>query len=299
MKNNAVDQDFVMSRIIYGWWRLMSWDMDTKAIEQRLEDCLALGITTHDHADIYGDYLCESHFGQALKSSPGLRHKIQLVTKCGIQLVSQQRPSHVRKSYDNSYAHIVKSAEQSLQNLHTDFIDLLLIHRPDPLMDVDAVARAFDDLHSAGKVHAFGVSNFTPHQHDLLQSRLTRPLATNQIEVSVLHHDSFHDGSLDQAQRLKRPPMAWSSLAGGRLFSATDSRSVAVRNALKAIGEVTGAASIDQVALAWLLMHPAQIAPIVGSQSLARIEAACGSLNITLSRDQWYTLWEAGGGELP
>ena len=299
MQQIALTEDLHLSRIIYGWWRLMSWDMDTKSIEQRLEECLELGITSHDHADIYGDYLCESQFGLALKNRPDLRANIQLISKCGIQLVSQQRPQHRRKNYDTSYAHIVASAEQSLDNLHTDALDLLLIHRPDPLMNADDIARAFEDFKIAGKVRAFGVSNFSPDQFDLLQSRLNFPLVTNQIEISVLHHASFHDGSLNQGQRLKRAPMAWSALAGGRLFSGADAQAKKVQETLITTAQELGGASIDQVAIAWLLMHPANIMPILGSQSLSRIKAACESTNIQLSRSQWYNIWEAAGGELP
>ncbi|BFM10271.1 aldo/keto reductase [Simiduia litorea] len=299
MQQVALTDQLHLSRIIYGWWRLMSWDMNTKAIEQRIEECLALGITSHDHADIYGDYLCEASFGRALKNRPDLREKIQLVSKCGIQLVSPQRPHHARKNYDTGYAHIVASAEQSLINLNTEFLDLLLIHRPDPLMDVDDMAGAFENLQQAGKVGAFGVSNFSVSEFNLLQSRLSFPLVTNQMEISVLHHASFHDGSLHQAQQLKRAPMAWSALAGGRLFSGDDSQAKNVRDALEQIASDIGAQGIDQIALAWLLKHPANIMPIVGSQSLARIQAASDSLNIPLSRAQWYTIWEAAGGELP
>jgi len=299
MQQVALTEQLHLSRIVYGWWRLMSWDMDTKAIEQRLEECLALGITSHDHADIYGDYLCEAAFGKALKNRPDLRQKIQLISKCGIQLVSPQRPNHERKNYDTTYAHIVASAEQSLKNLNTEFLDLLLIHRPDPLMNADDIARAFEHLKTSGKVGAFGVSNFNVCEFNLVQSRLSFPLVTNQIEVSVLHHASFHDGSLDQAQQLKRAPMAWSALAGGRLFSGDDPQAKKMRQTLEQTAADIGAASIDQIALAWLLKHPANIMPIVGSQSLARIKAASDSINIKLSRDQWYNIWEAAGGELP
>lgn len=298
MQYISMTDDLQFSRLIYGWWRLMDWDFDSKAIEQRLEDCLALGITTHDHADIYGDYQCEQHFGHALRLRPDLRDQIQLVTKCGIQLVSKQRPHHKRKNYDTGYQHIVNSAEQSLKNFHTDRVDLLLIHRPDPLMDADEVARAFEDLHAAGKVRHVGVSNFSADQFNQLQSRLALPLVTNQLEVSVLHHDSFHDGSLNQAQTLRRPPMAWSALAGGRLFQSAEPRAQAVRQTLQQLAEHY-ACGIDQLALAWLLKHPARLLPILGSGSLARLQAACNSLAIDISRDDWYTLWEANDGQLP
>lgn len=291
--------DLQFSRLIYGWWRLMSWDMDTKAIEQRLEDCIAMGITTHDHADIYGNYLCEVTFGKALRQRPDLREQIQLVSKCGIQLVSAERPAHKAKAYNTSRDHIVASAERSLRDLGTEYLDVLLIHRPDPLMNVDDIANAFEQLNAEGKVRHFGVSNFLPDQYQLLQSRLDSPLVTNQLEVSVLHHAAFHDGSLNLSQQLRQPVMAWSALAGGRLFSDTTAMANAVRNALSDVAAETGATSIDQVALAWLLRHPAQILPIVGSGNLARIQSAHAALTLDLSRDQWYKIWLAGNGTLP
>ncbi|UTA47488.1 aldo/keto reductase [Simiduia sp. 21SJ11W-1] len=298
MQHIEMAEGLTFSRLIYGWWRLMDWNMSTRDISARIDECLALGISTHDHADIYGEYQCEAAFGEALKATPSLRDKLQLVTKCGIQLVSPRRPMHKRKNYDTGYQHIVASAEQSLKSLHTDYIDVLLIHRPDPLMDADEMARAFTDLKAQGKVRHFGVSNFTASQFAQLQSRLSEPLVTNQLEISVLHHATFADGSLDQAQTLRRPPMAWSALAGGRLFSGTDARAIAVRECLQQLTD-NYQCSVDQLALAWLLKHPANILPIVGSGASARVQSAWASLNIELSRDDWYTIWEANGGELP
>lgn len=304
MEQIALSNDLSLSRLVYGWWRLMEWQMDAAAIEQRLEDCLALGISSHDHADIYGDYGCETAFGQALKNRPALRDRIQLISKCGIELVSPARPEHKAHGYNTCAEHIIRSAERSLKNLHTDRLDLLLIHRPDPLMCAQDMARAFEQLQAAGKVRHFGVSNFLPHQFELLQSACPMPLVTNQVEVSVLHHDAFHDGSLDQAQRLQRPPMAWSALAGGRLFAGDDRQANAVRAALAQVAHELGdtprgAVSQDQVAIAWLLKHPARILPIVGSGDLARVQSAAQSTGLALTRDHWYKIWTAAGGTLP
>ncbi|WP_020409120.1 aldo/keto reductase [Hahella ganghwensis] len=288
------------SRFIYGWWRLADWNLSAADIQQRIEDCLSKGITTHDHADIYGDYTCESLFGQALKQAPKLREKMELVTKCGIQLVSPNRPNHQSKSYNTTKDHIIRSAENSLRVMHTDYLDALLIHRPDPLMNADEVAEAFTTLHTSGKVKHFGVSNFTPRQFDLLQSRLEFPLVTNQVEVSVLHLPPLTDGTLDQAQQLGRCPMAWSSLAGGRLFSDTTTRASHVRTALEEVGKNMGGAHLDQVALSWLLQHPANIMPIIGSGSLQRIESAVAAEAMKMSREDWYQIYEASAGqELP
>lgn len=298
MQHVQLQPDLKLSRIVYGWWRLTEWQMSSRDIVQRIEDCLELGISSHDHADIYGDYQCEVIFGEALKTQPSLRDNIELISKCGIQLVSPQRPTHKRKNYDTSYAHICASAEQSLCNFGVEQLDLLLIHRPDPLMCAEEMARAFTDLRNSGKVRAFGASNFTPAQFSLLQSRLDFDLVTNQVEISVLHHDAFHDGSLDQAQQLARPPMAWSPLAGGQLFGGTEPHQVAVRKCLVELAQQYSC-SVDQLAFAWLLKHPANIVPIVGSQSLTRINSACESLHLKLSRDHWYDIWEAADGLLP
>lgn len=165
------------SRFVMGYWRLMDWKMSPDELVGFIEQHLDLGITTVDHADIYGDYQCESAFGEALKLAPHLRSRMEIVSKCGI--ATRARAENTIGHYITDRDHIVLSAEQSLRNLATDHLDLLLIHRPDPLMDADEVAEAFLALHHSGKVRHFGVSNFTPAQFTLLQSRLPFTLATN------------------------------------------------------------------------------------------------------------------------
>ena len=188
------------SRFVMGYWRLMDWNMSPLQLASFIEEHLDLGITTVDHADIYGGYQCEAAFGEALKLVPALRDRMEIVTKCGIATTA--KPEHALGHYITDSAHIIKSAEQSLVNLATDRIDLLLIHRPDPLMDADEVAEAFLHLHQSGKVRHFGVSNFTPAQFALLQSRLPFTLATNQVEISPVHQPLLLDGTLDQLQQL-------------------------------------------------------------------------------------------------
>ena len=288
------------SRLVAGVWRLGEWGMDTRGLLGFIHGCLDLGITTFDNADIYGGYTCEGLFGAALAAEPGLRDRLELVTKCGIQLVTDNRPGNRVHHYDTSRDTIVAAAENSLRELQTDRLDLLLIHRPDPLLDADEVAEAFGALRAAGKVRAFGVSNFLPWQFDLLQSRLDFPLVTNQIELSVLALDPLHDGTLDQAQRLRVPPMAWSPLAGGRLFDAHDEQAGRVRAALERVGQALGGAAADQVALAWLLRHPARVLPVLGSGRVERIHAAAMAEGLVLDRQQWFAIWEASAGrEVP
>ena len=287
------------SRIVAGIMRLREWDMDTPDLINFVYQCLDLGITTFDHADIYGSYRVEELFGRALSAEPSLRDRIELVTKCGIQLVSANRPDTRVHHYDTSYDHIITSAERSLRNFRTQTLDLLLIHRPDPLMDADEVAGALSALRAAGKIRHAGVSNFTPSQFALLQSRLDFPLVTNQIELSVLFLDPLRDSTLDQLQQLRVRPMAWSPVAGGRLFDPMDERARRVRGALEAIGQELGA-SVDQVALAWLLRHPARVLPVMGTGKIERLREAVAAENVTLDRQQWFAIWEASAGhEVP
>ncbi|WP_210608617.1 aldo/keto reductase [Priestia flexa] len=289
-------EDLKFSRIIHGLWRLADWNLSTSDTQTLIEQCLEKGITTFDHADIYGDYSCEGLFGQALAQKPSLRESMQLVTKCGIKLTSDKYPERKINFYDTSKEHIINSANQSLKNLNTDYVDVLLIHRPDPFMDPQEVADAFIQLKEEGKVRYFGVSNFKRSQFDLLQSFLPFPLITNQIEISPTYLNHFEEGTIEQCQQHKIAPMAWSPLGGGSIFTAEDERSIRVRNKLIEIGEEIGAKSLDQVAYAWLLAHPATIMPIVGSGKMNRIDAAIEALDLKMNRMQWFQILEASKG---
>ena len=285
-----------VSRLALGFWRLAEWGMSDAELLDLIHASLDLGITTFDHADIYGDHVCQELFGRALVLEPALRERMQVVTKCGIMLASPNRPQHALKHYDTSRAHILASVEESLRALGTDRIDLLLIHRPDVLMDPDEVAEAFTALRQVGKVLHFGVSNFTPSQFDLLASRLDFPLVTNQIEVSVLFLDLLHDGTVDQCLQRGIVPMVWSPLAGGRIFGEDSEQAARVRQALHSVGQELGGASMDQVALAWLLAHPVRFLPILGSGKIQRIRSAVGAGSLHLSREQWFAIWSASTG---
>jgi predicted oxidoreductase len=288
------------SRIVPGVMRLNDWNLSTSELITWIETCLELGMTTFDHADLYGSYTCEQLFGNALREKPALRDKIELVTKCDIMMVSPNRPHIKLKYYDTSYKHIIQSVENSLRNLDTSYIDLLLIHRPDALMEPDEVAQAFTDLHLNGKVRYFGVSNFSTTQFDMLQSRLDFPLVTNQVEFSVTHMQPLYDGTFDQAIQHHFTPMAWSPLGGGSVFNANDDRIRQLRAAITQVGDELGGASLDQVMLAWILRHPANIVPIIGTGKLDRIRSAAGATKLTLTREQWYRIWMASTGhEVP
>ncbi len=281
----------LLSPVAAGVWRLHEWDFDDAALAAWVEHAIELGITSFDHADLYGGFRCEALFGRWLKANPSRRDAIQLVSKCGIKPPDAARGWRV-KHYDTSAAHITASVHASLQNLGSDHLDLLLLHRPDPLLDADEVAETFERLRQAGKVRHFGVSNFSPAQFALLASRT--PLVTNQIEASLQHTAPLFDGTFELCQQQRIRPMLWSPLAGGRLFDAGAKPALAA--ALQQLAtelEVSPAT----VALAWLLRHPCRPLPIIGSRKLAALDEAAAACRLTLDRQQWFTLLQAARGE--
>ncbi|TOD43574.1 aldo/keto reductase [Vibrio parahaemolyticus] len=284
------------SELVQGYWRAADWGMTAQERLSFLKQHIELGITTVDHADIYGNYECEALFGEALALDKSVRDQIQIVTKCDINLCGDKTPERKINHYDTSSAHIYQSVNNSLERLNVDEIDVLLIHRPDVLMDADEVAEAFTELHKVGKVKHFGVSNFTPRQFELLQSRLSKPLVTNQVEINPLNFEVAHDGTLDQMQMLRTRPMAWSCLGGGSIFSGESEQVIRVRNELEAIREEVGATSIDQVIYAWVRRLPSKPIPIIGSGKIERVQTAVNALNIELTREQWYRVWVASKG---
>lgn len=292
----TLTKDLSLSRLVYGMWRLKD-DADTTPahVVAKIEACLAQGITTLDQADIYGDYGAEAVLGAALASRPDLRDQVEIVTKCDIIAPCGRHAQAKVKHYDTSPAHIRASVDQSLRAMGIDHIDLLLIHRPDPLMDATATGRALDDLIAAGKIRAAGVSNFRPWDWDLLQSAMHQPLVTNQIEISLSHIAPFTNGDLAFHQRQGHAVMAWSPLGGGRLMG--QGGLLAERMAEIAAREGVDSAA---VAVAFLLAHPARILPVLGTNSLARIRAISQAAQVTLDRVDWFWLYEAAlGGEVP
>ncbi|MFV1878719.1 aldo/keto reductase [Nioella sp.] len=286
-----------ISRLVYGMWRVAD-DADTSPahVQAKIEACLAQGITTMDQADIYGDYGAEAVMGAALKAAPALRDKIEIVTKCDIVAPIGKYSDARVKYYDTSAAHITASVEASLTNMATDRIDLLLIHRPDPLMDHHETGAALDALVASGKVRALGVSNFKLNDWTLLQSAMTTPLCTNQIEASVLHFAPFIDGDIAWMQERAIRPMAWSPLGGGRLFGE---EGAAVRAVLDRIAGEQGV-DATAVAVAWLLAHPAKLAPVMGTNNLDRIRAISDSARVEMDRETWFEILTAAwGSEVP
>jgi predicted oxidoreductase len=292
-----------LSQMAYGVWRLSeAAETSVNANLARIDACLAQGITTFDHADIYGDYRCEALFGETIKARPALRQQIEIVTKTDIMLLSQQWPGTRVKHYDTSPVHVSASVERSLQRIGVEVIDLLLIHRPDPLCDVTALGACLDGLIDSGKVLGVGVSNFMPWDVDLLQSRMKHRLQTNQIELSLLNTAPFINGQIAHAQEHRMPVMAWSPLGGGRLHSqAAQTGTTAARLApkLAALAQASGTDS-TAVAMAWLMHHPVGVLPVMGSNQLDRIGAFAQAFQVPMDRQTWYELYElANGHEVP
>ena len=292
----ALNDNLSLSRIVHGYWRLRDWDLSDDQLLKLIEQVLELGITSFDHADIYGNHTCEAYFGRALAMKPQLREKMELISKCGIKMATDYNPELDIKIYDYSTEYIIKQAETSLKNLGTDRLDLLLLHRPAPFFNPEEVAKAFDQLKSSGKVLNFGVSNFSPAQFDTLQSYLDMPLATNQVEISVSCLAHFENENTEYFLKHKIKPMAWSPLAGGAIFNPKTEKDQRLTAVLKTIAAELNT-DIDQVMYAWLLKHPTGIMPIVGSQHINRIKSAVDALKIELSLEQWYKIYIASKGE--
>jgi predicted oxidoreductase len=281
-----------ISRLTHGQMRLAEWKLNAKEILTLIEELVEQGITSFDHADIYGAQTCEELFGHALKLKPGLRKEIQLISKCGIIALSPLRPVQKTKFYNTSKSHIIKSVEHSIKSFNTDYLDLFLIHRPDPFMNPEEVAEAFEELRKQGKVIEFGVSNFLPSQFNMLQSYLSFPLVTNQMEISPVCLTSFQNGTMDQCQEKRIPPMAWSPLGKGKLEAEQG-----IKQALEKIKAEVAADSIYQIAIAWLLHHPGNIIPIIGSGKINRIKELVKSLEIELTTEQWFEIWQSSTGK--
>ena len=292
MERISLNKEVSLSRIVYGMWRLGD-DKNTSPdhVRAKIDASLDQGITSFDQADIYGGYEAEEILGNALSGST-LRNKMEIVTKCDI-IAPVGRYADARvKYYDTSRAHILASVDHSLRLMGIDHIDLLLIHRPDPLMDHHETGAALDEVIASGKVRSVGVSNFRHYDWELLQSAMKNQLVTNQIELSVLAHDSFVNGDVAFHQRIGTPLMAWSPLAGGALFSGDHP------DIMSALSNVALQNNVDEtaVAIAWLLAHPSRILPVLGTNSLERIKGMSDALDVKMDRQTWYEIYTAALG---
>ncbi len=284
------------SKIIAGTmtWGYWGKNLDKNQMIELMNSCIETGITTFDHADIYGGYTTEAAFGNAFGESQIDRKKIQLISKCGIQLPSENRKTKIHH-YNYSKSHIIWSAEQSLKNLNTDYLDLLLLHRPSALMQVDEIAEAIEKLKNEGKILDFGVSNFTPSQTDLIQTKLK--VNYNQIEFSTTHLEPMLDGSLDYMQTHKIKPMCWSPM--GTVFKKIDDKSVRVKKLATKLSTKYNV-EIDILLLAWILKHPSGILPVCGTADKNRIANLMKATEVNLELEDWFAFWtESAGNPIP
>ncbi len=293
MKKIKISQQVTFSQFSQGFWRMREWGFTENELINFLHKISELGITTFDHADIYGNYQNEEIFGKAFKNSGLSRSNFQFVTKCGIKLVSENRPENTFHSYDTSKKHIIHSAENSLKFLKTDYLDVLLIHRPDFLMNADEVAEAFTELKLSGKVVNFGVSNFNQAQFSLLQSRIDFPLITNQIELSLLNLEHLENGNLYYLQEKKVKPMIWSPLAGGKIFTIKNEQNMRIHKEIEEIARKSNFDNWEAIAISWILKFPLEMNIILGSGKIERIKSQIESINFEMERDDWFKLWTA------
>ena len=285
-----------LSPIIAGTmnWGVWQANYSTAQMAQLMHSCLECGITTFDHADIYGGYTTEAEFGRAFAESGIPRDAIQLISKCGIQHTLGDRPTKV-KHYDYSEEYIIWSAENSLRFLQTDYLDILLLHRPSPLMQPDAIAGAVEKLRSAGKIREFGVSNFTSSQTELIRSRTN--VYCNQIEFSATHLEPMLDGSFDYMQVHGIKPMAWSPV--GAVFKTENEQAFRLKKLLMELS-AKYSATADVLLLAWIMQHPAGIVPVSGSNSAQRLSNQMKATTLTLELEDWFAVWtESMGHKVP
>lgn len=281
------------SKIIIGTMRWGIWGAThpEKEVRKLIDASLAENLSTFDHADIYGDYTAEKLFGNAFSGMNINREDVQFISKCGIEMPCSKKNYKV-KSYNYSKEHILNSVDQSLKTLRTEYLDLLLLHRPSPLMNPAEIAEAFEILRARKKVRHFGVSNFSPSQFDLLNDEF--PLTTNQVEISLNKTNAFYDGTLDQLMRRNLRPMAWSVL--GNYFSASSKENLRIKKILEKLC-LKYEAQENQLLLAFLLKHPAQILPVIGTSRAEKITELSAALDIPLEREDWFLLLEAKEGK--
>ena len=274
----------------------MTWGQWGKKLSKQemidlMHHCLENNIHTFDHADIYGDYSTEADFGNAFAESGIKRSQIELISKCGIQYIGNSRPDLKVKHYNYTKEYIIWSAENSLKHLKTDYLDLLLLHRPSPLLQPEVVAEAIATLKKEGKIKSFGVSNFTPSQTDLLNKYVG--VKVNQIEFSLTQHTAMHDGTLDHMMLNNIQPMSWSPL--GYVFKEDTEQTRRIHKQLGALLDKYNATE-DQLLLAWILKHPSNIIPVVGTTTKQRLKDAYAATKINLELEDWFLILVACQG---
>jgi predicted oxidoreductase len=284
----------VKHKPIVGCMRWGTWgaNFTTDQYQKIIAQCIEIGLDEFDHADIYGDYTTEAEFGAVLKDNSSLRANMKLITKCGIKMISPNRPLHHIKSYDTSKNHLRQSVEASLKHFHTDYIDTLLIHRPDILMNAHEIAETITNLKQEGKIRSFGVSNFTTNQVELLNTYIK--VEQHQVEISTTNLSAYNNGVLEQAHLKKITIQAWSPLGNG-LFDIKTTTHKRILEVAEQISFVHNT-SVSSILLAFLYTHPASITPVMGTTKFERLVEAKEAMNINLSRTEFYQLWTAATG---
>lgn len=286
----------ILSPVIAGTMNWGTWDknLDTTQMSNLIQVFLENNVSSFDLADIYGGYTTEASFGKALEKSKANRNKLQLISKCGIQYVAETRNNKIKHyQYDKDY--IIWSVENSLKNLRTDYLDILLLHTPSPLMEANEIAEAVSKLKADGKIIDFGVSNFTSSQTELIRSKTQ--VDYNQIQFSATNHNAMTDGTLDYMQIHNIKPMAWNPL--GSVFRENTSQTRRLKELLANLVQKYGVGS-DTILLAWILKHPAQITPIAGTVNVARIQNLQKATQLDLDKEDWFAIWtESMGHRVP
>lgn len=296
MEKIKLAEGLEFSRIIHGQMRILDWNMSNADLLKFIEQIMELGIDTFDNADIYGNYSCEEIVGNALSLKPSIRKEMKIVTKCGIKIMSDKFPKQKIQYYDYRYDYIIGEAEKSLKNLRTDYIDVLLLHRPSDVLHPEEVAKAFDKLKKEGKVRYFGVSNFLSHDYSMLQSYTDEKLVTNQVEISPYRLTHFENGNMNFFLEKRIKPMAYCPMADGRLVVPTDEKSERIVKVLKEIADELNVDGTDKVIYSWLFMHPSSIMPINGSGKIDRIKRTVEALDLKMSVEQWSRILTASRG---
>lgn len=296
MKRIYLSDQLSLSAITQGFWRLSSWQWSSDELTQFMNDCIKLGVTSFDTAELYGRYTCEKEIGEALKKDPTLRSRIEIITKTGINKPANMN-EYTMNHYDTSYQKIISSCEKSLKNLGIKQIDLYLIHREDPFMNIYEIAKAFKEIKDKGWVKEVGVSNFNPIQFDALQKACEGSLVCNQIECSPLEFEHFNNNNLDYLQAQKVHPMFYSPLAGGRIFTSNDEDAQNARLVLNQLAQKYEC-DVDTLVFAWLLKHPVNGIAISGSSKISRLENAVKAVDLDISLEDWYRIYLASGQQV-
>ncbi len=295
MKTIEVSKGLQMSAVVQGFWRLDSWNFETKQLVDFMKGCIDRGVTTFDTAEIYADTYCETLMGEAFAQDKSLRNQIQLVSKTGI--FKENIDGTPFGYYNTTYDRVKQSCKESLQRLHTDYLDLYLIHREDPCFDPWETARALKDLKKEGLIREAGVSNFDPFKFDAMNKAMNGELVTNQIEWNPVCFEHFNSGMMDYLTVNRIHPMIWSPLAGGRLFREEDATCT---RAMKKIREIAERHQVDPATIiyAWQFYHPVGAMVLSGSQKLERLDLAIQALDVKLLHHEWYEIYTASGQQV-